>query len=175
MPCIWEIKDKNKLVFAVDAEYKELLASICKDQINIHKGLPLQWEDIYYSFLAEVPLLVKKYNPKLGVPFRIFIAMQCKYFAKTMCRKYFSKNHAIMNLYQELDDTKHGVCDNTAFEVEDRFDLSILSKKELQYFKYHYLLGLSIEESCRKIGISRYKAEKLNKSIMRKAKRKYKI
>lgn len=109
MPCIWEIKNKNKLVFAIDFEFRELLTSICKEQIYAYKGLPIQWEDIYNSFLSEVHIFAKQYNPKSCTTFRVFIATKCKFFAKNMCKKYSLKNHLVMNTYVEFDDAKYGV------------------------------------------------------------------
>lgn len=175
MPCIWEIKNKNKLVFAIDFEFRELLTSICKEQIYAYKGLPIQWEDIYNSFLSEVHIFAKQYNSKSCTTFRVFIATKCKFFAKNMCKKYSLKNHLVMNTYVEFDDAKYGVNDNTAIEAQETIDISTFNRRELLYFKYRYLQDLSIEDTCKKIGISRYKAEKINISIMRKAKRKYKI
>lgn len=165
---IWEIKNKNKLVFAIDYQYKKLLIYICKQELQLFPGVPLTYEDLYYEFLSEVHEHVNNFDQSKDFDFKNYITLKCKYSCKKKLRKYWTNDFIVMNSYVEWNDDIAAVNDVTI--NEEKFNLSLLTKEELEFFQLRFVKGLQIGQTCKKLNISRYMANQLLKSIVQKVK-----
>lgn len=162
---IWELQDPNRIAFMIDSTYKELIRKICKDAMSPFKGIPITWEDAYNQFLFKAIDIVKTYNPDLGVAFKTFLGIKCKFFTKNMCRKYCTNGHKILNncISQSWEDLNFSCSESINWFDDFKFD-----EKEQLVYEVLILDEKSIRETARTLNISEYKIRKILKSIKTK-------
>ncbi len=108
-----------------------------------NKGIPIEWEDIYYAFLFKVKDISDGYNQDRGIPFKTYIGKKCKFFALNYCRSYRTSKHRYMNTYIPFDEDRNGAVSDVLVSKK-KVNVSRLSEEELDIYKKYFLDGLSL-------------------------------
>ena len=159
--------NKNKLIFKIDKEYKNLLRKICYQTLKNFRGLPLVWEDLYNNFLIMVPELVVLYETSENtIDFSTFLSIKCKNISYNYCRGYNTNSHKIMNRSIFVENEKHFTSLSDSVKVEDKkVDLGIFNKKEFTFYQMYFLDGKKKRVISKKMKLSMYLVEKLKREI----------
>ena len=168
---------KNKIIFNIDRDYKQMFRMIITDALKNYSGVPLEWEDIYYPFLSTVPSLYNKYHKKEDntVSFTTFIGLKCKNFTRNYSRKYMADKYKVLN---NAYSPKNGV--DTSFSLKDSvqiteetFDIGELSPNEMLVYKKYFLEGMRLHTIVSTTKLNIYYATKAKNRILTLARIKY--
>lgn len=162
-------KFKNKLIFQINYKYKNYLKTICKDIVLKYFGLPINWEDIYYEFLYEVPRIISEYQENKNVPFEKYLGLKCRFFARNMCKKFTRQKYKVLNESISGDKIMLFVSDKSS-------DLQLLnynsfSTIEIKIIEDFFINGNNITHISRNLKISSYKIKKKIDEIKQKLKK----
>lgn len=150
----------NKIVFMLDREYKQMFRLIISDALKSFVGVPLEWEDIYYSFLAKTPEFYAKYTgtDENTVPMKTYMGLKCKNFARNYSRKFMTDKYKIMNkAYAPSDDNDFtsSLQDSIKFK-ETTIDIGKLTPQEMIVLKNYFLEGKSLLQISKATSINIY-------------------
>ena len=162
---VWKVCDPNRIAFMLDSSYKELMRKVCKDAMSTFSGIPVTWEDAYNQFLFSAIKIVQNYDPELGVPFKTFLGLKCKYFTKNLCRKYCTNKYKVLNncVSRTWEDMSFANKEDVFWE--DDFELD---KNEQLIYEVMIIDDHTIKETAQILNISEYKIRKIMKSIKTK-------
>lgn len=162
-------KFRNKLIFQINYKYKNYLKTICKDIVLKYFGLPINWEDIYYEFLYEVPRIISEYQSNKNVPFEKYLGIKCRFFARNMCKKFTRQKYKVLNESIAADKIMFLISDkNSSIEL---LDYNCFSPIEMQIIEDFFINGNNIAHISRNLKISSYKIKKKIDEIKQKLKK----
>ena len=158
----------NKTLWKIDAEYKNFFKKIIRDVLYKYPGIPIEWEDIYYEFLYEIPEVTKGFDEEKGISLSTYYGLQLRYFTGNKCRHYSSNKYKTLN-ETSLIENDHNmlVCDSTTF-VGTSFDLSSLSELEMKVYERNIMNYESLKSISEELNIKYRYVRKAFNSLKRK-------
>ncbi|NQZ65776.1 MAG: hypothetical protein HRT99_00990 [Mycoplasmatales bacterium] len=160
--------NKNKQILWADNEYKLVFKTIIDKMLRNYNGVPLEWEDIYYEFLYNIPELLKKYDSTKKITLKTFLGIQCRFFASNQCRKFSGNKHKILNNFVPFEKISMENRLRDSIQPQISIDISSLSDEELIIYSDYFLGGETISQIHRNRGITKYKINKIIQSIKSK-------
>ncbi len=157
--------NSNKQILWIDNEYKMVFKTIIDKMLRNYKGIPLEWEDIYYEFLYGTPKLLRNYDSSKKITLKTYLGIQCRFFASNQCRKFSNNKYKVLNnfiAYEKIP-TENRLKDSVQPELS--IDISNLSDEEILIYNDFFLDGDSVSKIHRTRGITKYKINKLIKSV----------
>lgn len=156
---------ESKLVFVVDSKYKASLKRVITSAMSEFYGIPAEWEDFYYEFLAGVFEMMKEYNGEFALS--TFLSSKCRYFVKNKCRHLSGNKFAMLN--NAVEAVENFTLRDSG-EIPLAVDLSTLNRIEMKVYEAIFLEGLTFVETAKKLELSKFKLKCIYETVLRKLK-----
>lgn len=169
----------EKIMLNIDQLFFKTLKTII-DQIMLkYPRVPLEWMDIYYSFLKITPALIFNFNPKLGLKFKTYIGIQCKFFTRTYVKHFITNKYKILNESFSLNPEFINFDLNDAHYFNDEmFDFEIdrtaFTAKEFMIFNKRFLENKNCRQIEQETTLKYHQISKISQSIKSKIKNQFK-
>ncbi len=131
--------NKNKLITEIDFKYKNLFRRIIRSVLATHSYIPIEWEDIYYEFLFEVPELSKDFDPSKGLKEHSYYSVKLKFFTLNKCRHFSGNKFRYLNEASMVDSDFIDILSDSDTSISLIFDAHSLSPLELLVYEEHVL------------------------------------
>ncbi len=167
----------QKIILGIDQAFFKTLKIIIDKVLDKYKKVPIQWEDIYYSFLFIVPSIIFQYDEKVGLTFKTYLGIQCKFYTRTYIKHFITNRYRILNESHSYDQNFISATlmdDNHEQETVDTnfvIDSSAFTLQEFLIFNKRYLAGKKIQEIEQETNWNYYKINTLSKNIKSKIKK----
>lgn len=98
------MKRNHTIIYKIDQMYGAWLRKYIQSLIYTYKNLPVQSDDIYNLFLANLGKTMDTYDDEKG-SIKTFLMKQCYFFTKNTIRTYSSKPYEILNNCASYDES----------------------------------------------------------------------
>ena len=149
----------------VDNNYSATLKYIIKKVMYDYRGLPIEIDDVYYQFLYETPKMIDDYDENLGVSFRTYIGIKCKFSAFRICKEYSSQKHKIMNTYVSVESVKEASLLQDSVIDSIPMNVAKLTDAEMDVYKYYFIEDNTIRWMVNHTKYSRRKIDRIIDNI----------
>lgn len=168
----------EKIVFAIDKEFRPFLMKIIKSVLKTYSYMPESPESFYWLFMTKIPKLLRDMAPKALTNFDNVLASYCRIFTKNHSRIWFAKTHQILNRAQHYDETIHThfvqkmsdsfIAPEEEVESNVTFEkiLPKLHRADQKIFRLYFIEGKSYREVAMILGISVYATDKKIKKLI---------
>ncbi len=169
----------QKIIFEIDYIFSQTLRHIIKKVIDQYKKIPLQWEDIYYNFLLAMPKIIFSYDEQIGIKFKTYLGLQCKFYARTYVKHYVTNQYRILNESYSFDQIFENAVLNDCIDQNDNddqtwlIDTSSFTFEEFLIYNKRYLENKKIKQIEQETNWNYYEINNLSKKIKRKIKKQF--
>lgn len=169
----------QKIIFGIDQTFFKTLKIIIDKVAEKYPSVPIQWEDIYYSFLFTVPSVIFHYDSSIGLTFKTYLGLQCKFYARTYIKHFITNRYRVLNDSYSYDQNyiSATLMDNNHHEDEEVgfvIDSSAFTLQEFLIFNKRFLDGQKIKQIEQETKWNYYKINTLSKNVKAKIKKQIK-
>ncbi len=148
----------NRLINEIDREYKPLFKKVIISVLNKHSFLPIEWEDIYYEFLYEIPKIHSEYDESKDLAIHTYYSLKLRFFAFNKCRHFSGMKYKYLNEAKLIEGDHIDSLSDSDTQASLVFDICSLSDLELVIYEHHVMECRSIRSIAIERGIKYWDA-----------------
>lgn len=168
----------QKIILEIDYIFSPMLRHIIKKVIDQYPKLPVQWEDIYYRFMLVIPKVIFQYNIKLGIKFKTYLGLQCKFYTRTAVKHFMTSQYRVLNESYSFEHTFESAtlkdrANDDDYDENWSIDTSNFTFQEFLIYSKRYLENKKICQIEAETNLNYYEISNLSKKVKTKIKKQF--